>query len=330
MGERRRSMEGVERLGVSLRIVLTGGSSFSGYWFARALTERGHEVVAPLPRAECGYEGIRLKRVEMLAEAADVVYDTAVGSDRLLECILAQDRVDVLCVHHAVVGDYRSADFDVASAVRSATDGARTIADAVATKGGTVAMLTRSIFEAGQGVSDDPRAIGLYAVAKSATVGVWLEHVQNSGLARAEFTVPNPFGPYEEPRLVDFLVKTWAAGSTPTLRAPWWVRDNFPIQLLAADYAASVERAAQGTVVRRVPSHMVASNLEYARRIGDEFALRWEKPCPVGVDTILDTDEPHLRIGIDRVEWSDHGLDERKFWDDYASFYAALPAPILG
>ncbi len=323
-------MEGMEQLAMGLRVLLTGASSFSGYWFARELAERGHHVVAPLRRAESEYEGIRVKRIEMLAGLADVVYSAPAGSERLLECITSQDRLDVLCVHHAVVGDYRSADFDVAAAIAAATDDARKITEAVTSKGATVALLTRSVFEAGQGVSDDPRAIGLYAVAKSATVGVWAEHARRSGLARAEFTVTNPFGPYEEPRLVDFLVKTWAAGGTPTLRAPLWFRDNIPVQLMAADYAACVERAAQGAAIRRVPSHMVASNLEYARRVGDEFATRWEKPCPVGVDGVLDAGEPHLRIGTDRVEWSDHALDETTFWDDYAAYYAALPAPLAG
>lgn len=312
-----------------LRILLTGASSFSGYWFARRLAARGHDVVAPLPRAESEYEGIRRQRVEMLAESAEVVFGAPVGSDRLLECIAVQERLDVLCVHHAVVGDYRSAEFDVAAAVRSATDGAAGIVEAVAAKKGSVAMLTRSVFEAGQGVSDDPRAIGLYAVAKSATVGVWAEHARRAGLTRAEFTITNPFGPYEEPRLVNFLAKSWAAGETPMLRAPWWVRDNIPVPLMAADYAACVEHAAQGEAVRRTPSHLVASNLEYARRIGQEFAARWERPCPVGIDAVLDTGEPHLRIGADRVDWSDHDLDETTFWDDHAAYYRAHRAAPL-
>ena len=31
-----------------MRILLTGGSSFTGLWFARSLAARGHAVVAPL------------------------------------------------------------------------------------------------------------------------------------------------------------------------------------------------------------------------------------------------------------------------------------------
>jgi nucleoside-diphosphate-sugar epimerase len=313
---------------VGLRVLLTGASSFTGSWIARTLAARGHEVVAPLPRPQSEYAGLRGERVALLADAAEVVYNAPVGSERLLSCIASQDHIDVLCIHHAVVGDYRSDEFDVSGAVRSATEGAFAITEAVAEKGATVAMLTRSVFEAGQGVSDDPRPIGLYAVAKSATVGVWGECVRRSQLARAEFTVTNPFGPYEEPRFVKYLAQTWAADRTPMLRAPYWVRDNIPAPLLAADYAASVERAVQGHSVRRVPSHMVASNLEYATRIADQFAPRWDRPCPVGVEAVLDVGEPHLRIGTDRVDWSDHDLDEPAFWDDYAAYYAIQLAEV--
>lgn len=311
---------------MALRILLTGGSSFSGYWIARSMAARGHEVVTPLPRDESDYDGVRRERVALLADFAEVVFEAPVGSERLLKCIAAQDRVDVLCVHHAVVGDYRSLDFDVPSAVRDATKDAFAITEAVAGKGATLAMLTRSVFEAGQGVSNDPRAIGLYAVAKTATVGVWSEHVRRSALMQAEFTVTNPFGPYEEPRLVNYLAKAWASGGTPKLRAPSWVRDNIPVHLMAEDYVAMIEQASLGHRVRRVPSHMVASNLEYARRIADEFGRRWQKPCVVGVDPVSETGEPHLRIGRDRVEWADHGLDESVFWDEYAAYYATALA----
>ena len=223
-------------------------------------------MVAPLGRGESEYEGVRLQRVKMLAESAEVVFGASVGSDRLLQCIAAQDRLDVLCIHHAVVGDYRSPEFDVGSAVRSATEGARPITAAVAAKGATATMLTRSVFEAGQGISDDPRAIGLYAVAKSATVGVWGEHARESGLARAEFTITNPFGPYEEPRLVDFLARP-GRRNTPTPRAPWWVRDNIPVLLMAADYAVAssaprkeqLSAACRATWLRRISNMRGAS-----------------------------------------------------------------------
>lgn len=315
---------------MALRVLLTGASSFTGYWIAHALAERGHEVVAPLPREESAYEGVRAERVALLADVADVLFDAPVGSGRLLDCIAEQNTIDVLCVHHAVVGEYRSAEFDAASAVRHATEGAHRITEAAAAKGARAALLTRSVFEAGQGLGSDSRAIGLYAVAKTATVGVWAEHARRAGLERAEFTVTNPFGPYEEPRLVNFLVKTWAAGGTPTLRAPWWVRDNIPVALMAADYVACVERAASGAALRRVPSHMVASNLEYARRVGEALSQRMNMACPVGIDAVLDSGEPHVRIGVDRVEWSDHGIEEETFWDDYAAYYTRALVPTIG
>ncbi len=82
-----------------------------------------------------------------------------------------------------------------------------------------------------------------------------------------------------------------------------------------------------GTRPRRERQREVAST---AHRVGDAFAACWERPCPVGIDSVLETSEPHLRIGLDRVEWADHGLDEEAFWDEYAEYYASRVLAVQG
>ena len=42
-----------------MRILFTGASSFTGYWFVRALAQTGHEVVCPLRGTLWDYEGVR-------------------------------------------------------------------------------------------------------------------------------------------------------------------------------------------------------------------------------------------------------------------------------
>ena len=48
-----------------MRILLTGGSSFTGLWFARSLAAKGHTVVAPLKGSD--YSGLRGERVSRTA-----------------------------------------------------------------------------------------------------------------------------------------------------------------------------------------------------------------------------------------------------------------------
>ena len=44
-----------------MRVLLTGGSSFTGCWFARGLALAGHEVTATLRSSS--YDGVRAERV---------------------------------------------------------------------------------------------------------------------------------------------------------------------------------------------------------------------------------------------------------------------------
>jgi UDP-glucose 4-epimerase len=52
-----------------MRVLFTGASSFSGLWFAKALAEAGHEVVAASRSA--GYDDpLRAERMRQVAEVA--------------------------------------------------------------------------------------------------------------------------------------------------------------------------------------------------------------------------------------------------------------------
>ena len=41
-----------------------------------------------------------------------------------------------------------------------------------------------------------------------------------TGIRLGKFVIPNPFGPYEEPRFTAYLAKSWYEGKTPTVSAP--------------------------------------------------------------------------------------------------------------
>jgi UDP-glucose 4-epimerase len=63
-----------------MKALLTGASSFSGLWFARALAERGVEVIAPLRSGLNSYSGLRQARVRELAKFAEIVSGVEFGS----------------------------------------------------------------------------------------------------------------------------------------------------------------------------------------------------------------------------------------------------------
>jgi nucleoside-diphosphate-sugar epimerase len=194
-----------------MKILLTGASSFTGAWFARALHGAGHHVVMPLRGDASSYtQGIRADRVRGLTSFGEVVWGCAFGTPRFIG-MAAAGNWDLLCHHAARVGDYRASDFDVTGAVAENTHALPEVLAAMRGLRGIV--LTGSVFEADEGAGSRPlRAFSPYGLSKSLTGHVvrhWCEMVQ---LPLARFVIPNPFGPYEEPRFGAYLVRCFLRG----------------------------------------------------------------------------------------------------------------------
>jgi len=85
-----------------MRILFTGASSFTGYWFVRELVAAG-PVVGAACRGDDQYEGLRAERMHRVREVCEVRYGCAFGNDDFLA--LTKTPFDVLCHHGAQVGD---------------------------------------------------------------------------------------------------------------------------------------------------------------------------------------------------------------------------------
>ena len=190
-----------------------GASSFTGYWFARALNEAGALVVAPLRGALADYrEGARAERVRRLSSAAEIIETAPFGSDRFLA--LAKDGgYDILCHHAAQVGDYRSVDFDIAGALAQNTANLRVVLETLRNGGLKGTILTGSVFEQNEGAGEAPLvAFSPYGLSKGLTAEVFHHRCREAGVRYAKFVIPNPFGPLEEPRFCAYLIRAWKKG----------------------------------------------------------------------------------------------------------------------
>ena len=131
-----------------MRILFTGASSFTGYWFVRELVAAGHEVVAAC-RGDGRYEGLRAARVHMVRELCETRFSCAFGNDDFLA--LTRSSFDVLCHHDAEVGNYRSPDFDPYRAAAANLYRLPEVLRALKDRGCGRLVLTGSVFEANEG-----------------------------------------------------------------------------------------------------------------------------------------------------------------------------------
>jgi UDP-glucose 4-epimerase len=303
-----------------VKILLTGGSSFTGLWFARALRANGHVVIAPLKGN--GYSGLRGRRVSELRRVAEVVENCPFGSSRFLE-LAGGDSWDLLCQHAARTGDYRNPEFDVAAAIAENTHNLAAVLKTLLARGLAGVVVTGSIFEQDEGVGNAPlRAFSPYGLSKGLT---WQYHrflSESMNFKLGKFVIPNPFGPFEEPRFCNYLIQSWLKGEVPAIRTPLYVRDNIHVDLLAAAYASYAEKIpSQRCISRLNPSFYVESQGAFASRFAAEIASRLGISCPIVPLEQNEFGEPMVRINTDRIDGAAFGWSESLAWDAEAEFY---------
>ena len=310
-----------------MKVLFTGASSFTGFWFVQALVEAGHEVVAVFRRSrEDSTDSVRRERIERLEPVCRPIWGVPFGTPAFLDVIDSETGWDLLCHHAAEVADYRSDEFDVAGALVSNIRSAPAILDRLKTRGCRGVVLTGSVFEAGEGAgSEGVPAVSPYGLSKFLTAEAFRFYLEQKSLPMGKFVVPNPFGPYEEQRFTAYLMGKWFSRETATVRTPDYVRDNIHVSLLARAYVRFVERLAGsgGNNLKLNPSGYVESQGEFAQRVAREVRVRTGLSCALELERQLEFPEPLVRVNTDSLEPSELGWNERSAWDELTSYYQA-------
>lgn len=306
-----------------MKILFTGASSFTGHWFVTKLAERGHEVWSTFTQNNADAYGaeVRGQRVARVLEKCHPVFSCHFGDDRFLK-LLNDEKFDLLCHHAADVTNYRSPDFDVASAVANNTFRESDVLQSLGTNGGSL-LLTGSFFEPGEGAGSDGRpAFSPYGVSKRLTADNFQNECQQTGARMGKFVIPNPFGPWEDPRFISYLARTWSVGQVAAVRTPDYIRDNIPVSLLSAAYVEFAEQLPHAAAyVKTNPRGYVESQGAFSERVAREMRSRtsWKCELELAVQTVFD--EPLERMNTDELDQQKLGWSESVAWDELAEYY---------
>ncbi len=306
-----------------MKILLTGGSSFTGYWFAKSLADAGCHVVAPVRRPVSSYiDGMRAERVKRLRECAEVIGDCPFGDIRFMD-LVRDGQYDVFCHHAARVGDYRSAQFDIVAALEENTRNLRAVLKTLANKGLKGLVYTGSVFEENEGAGNEPLiAFSAYGLAKGLTATVMRHRCRELSMPYFKFVIPNPFGPLEEPRFCAYLLRTWKDNGVARVSTPDYVRDNIHVDLLARAYAQYVGEVASGAANSRLnPSGYVGTQRSFAKHVAAEMRPRLGLLCDLEFATQNDFSEPLMRVNTDSAAHYVGSWDEEMAWTRLADAY---------
>jgi UDP-glucose 4-epimerase len=306
-----------------MKILFTGGSSFTGYWFIRELASQGHEIVAVFQRELHEYTDLRRRRVDALAEHCHPVFGHSFGDDRFLE-LLQEQSFDLLCCHGAEVTNYNRPEFDLVAAVTRNTYRLPNVLDRLTDAGCNRVVLTGSVFENDEGAgSAELGAFSPYGLSKGFTWQTFRYHAHARSMALGKFVIANPFGPYEERRFTHYLMKCWSEQTTASVNTPNYVRDNIHVSLLAKTYARFVASHWDG-IFRINPSGYIETQGGFTHRFASQMRQRLNWKCDFVLKNQTEFSEPRVRINTNYCEPDKLNWNEATAWDELAAYYAEL------
>jgi nucleoside-diphosphate-sugar epimerase len=311
-----------------MKILFTGGSSFTGFWFIRELAAAGHAVTAVFRQRAADYaDDVRRQRASLASAVARPVSGCSFGDESFLK-LIGEGGWDLLCHHAADVTNYKSPDFDTVGAVANNTRNLLAVLQALKGAGCGKVLLSGTVFEGGEGAgSQGLPDFSPYGLSKSLTAQVFRYYCTRAGLSLGKFVIPNPFGPYEEPRYTAYLMKNWLSGGTPGCSSPSYVRDNIHASLLAKAYARFAQNLPAASGFTKInPSGYAESQGAFTLRMAQEMRPRLNLPCLVELKKQTDFSEPRVRLNTDVLDPDALGWDESAAWDDLAVYYQRLYA----
>ncbi|HEY1789906.1 MAG TPA: NAD(P)-dependent oxidoreductase [Verrucomicrobiae bacterium] len=308
-----------------MKVLFTGASSFTGYWLIKTLAGAGHEIVCPLRGSVERYEGIRRTRTEELQSICRLIPETPFGSDAFRKLIEASGPWDLLCHHATETANYKSPDFDVLEAVKTNTSNLRDILGRLKSGGMKAVVLTGTVFENNEGAGDEAlAAFSGYGLSKGLTWQLFRYYCGTAEIPLGKFVIPNPFGPFEEPRFTAHLMKHWRAGKIAEVKTPDYLRDNIHVDLLAAAYGQFAAETASGKrpCAKINPSGYIESQGDFAQRVAREVRARTGWTCELSLVKQQDFSEPMRRTNLNPIANQIPNWKESAAWDAFVEYYS--------
>ena len=311
-----------------MKILFTGASSFSGFWFVSALAAAGHRVFVTMTRSRLeDYDGLRYQRIKNLDACISVLWGARFGEQSFQEVLADEGPWDLVCHHAAEVTDYKSPDFDVIGALRNNVAGLKEVLGTLLNAGRPPIILTGTVFEFDEGEgTGERRAFSPYGLSKGLTWHFFRFYCEREDFRLGKFVIPNPFGPFENPLFTNYLMRAWLGGDTPVVQTPEYVRDNIHVDLLARAYvrfSESMVQSEEGLQVIR-PSGYVGRQGAFATRFADEMSRRLGIDCPVKLAHQTEFPEPRVRYNTDSATGYCPDWDEAAAWDRLADYYQTI------
>lgn len=308
-----------------MKILLTGASSFTGFWIAKVLSENGHQIIATLQKSSIDeYDGIRKERLNRLKNLVQFIPSTSIGSHSFIKSI-SNFSPDLLALHGHDNTNYRSPHYDKELAVQSALHQMdKILVTLMESNSGAKVLQTGTYFEQGEGQGDlEESAINPYAASKAAVYKKLEKLCEEYKTPLSKFIISNPFGPFEEGRFTTHLINCWKRDEVAVVKTPSYLRDNIHASALALSYNHLISKIIDSNQLglRLAPSQYRESQKNFALRFAREISKRSNLSCRLEFMDQKEFPEPKIRFNSDLLQYEKLGWSEDQAWDEIALFY---------
>lgn len=301
-------------------VLLTGVSSFTGFWFAQKLYEEGFKVVCPLPRKENDYNDLKLQRLELLNRHVNLIYECPYGSAKFLS--LCEDHYDVLCLHGAYVLDYSSDRFPLTHALSENLKSSEKVLENLFSKGCRRVIWTSSVFEDAVNLNDTQSGKPgwyRYALSKYLSYAAISELCRGCGYEFSRVVVTNPFGPLEDKKLSYHLFNSFLNKEKEfTIKTPYYVRDMIHVQNLAKIYSKII--ISKECIPEIRPCEYSGSMISFAKLYIEEVSKRLTINLKINSQN-MEFNEPYSLTNDEHVTTILNEDNSEEYWDELCRYY---------
>lgn len=305
-----------------MRILITGSSSFTGMHFIEALAQKGHHITALFSQPQTSYTGIAAIRMRRIQHIADCQYNIPYGTDIFLDVVQKQN-VDVYCHHWSYTKNYQHVDFDLEQAIQKNTKQIVPVLKTLSKHGCTKIAVTGSIFS---GFRSEQLSAQLpfspYGLSKKIQSEIFHLYGDILGLDVRTFVIPNPFGAFDNRKMVSIFLEQWLKNNEAQVFIPKYIRDNIHVELLAQSYAWWIDSFVnnpQNTNSIYLPSGYQMSVASFVEKLAQEMRPRLQVPCLFHCLEQRDFTQP-LEL-INQIDVATHlQISTDQYWDNIAQF----------
>lgn len=310
---------------IQKNLLLTGVSSFTGFWFAKKLRAKGFNIICPLPRSKGDYFDIKSIRIQNLEDDITLVFDCPIGSKKFKA--LLNKKYEAICLHAAHVTDYQSSKFDLLFSLTQNLNDIEYILEQSMDNGTKSIIWTSSIFEDVIDKNDEDfdyyKVPWLkYALSKKTSYTIVKHLALSIGLNFVRFVIPNPFGPFEDQKLCFHLTKSLMQGNDFIIKTPDYVRDMIHIEKLAEIYVKQILHRNETSFKECRPSEYRMKIFDFAKLLTSKYNRFHNTDHEIGKIKQDIFNEPLELLNSEFKSASRKSKDNDDLWHNYFGFYS--------